>query len=109
MIARVWHGQTKTGSDADAYEAMLKPELLPGLAQAEGFRGSYLLRKDKLDEVEFVTIILWDSIDAIRAFAGPDYEASIVPEERRKYLSQHDAKAAHYQVVAMQTPDLNSK
>jgi heme-degrading monooxygenase HmoA len=101
MIARVWHGSTKPG-DADAYEAMLKPELLPGLSKAKGFRGSYLLRRSHGTEVEFITIIFWDSIDDVRAMAGPDYETSIIPEERRKYLCRHDAKAAHYEVVSRQ-------
>ena len=99
MIARVWHGSTKP-EHADAYEAMLKPELLPGISLAKGYRGSYLLRRSAGDEVEFITILLWDSIDNIRAVAGPDYEKSIVPEERRQYLSRHDAKANHYEIVA---------
>ena len=95
MIARVWHGYTKP-EDADAYEAMLKPELLPGIGRVKGYQSSYLLRRENGDEVEFITIMLWDSIEAIRAFAGQDYESSMVPEERRKYLSRHDVKAAHY-------------
>lgn len=104
MIARIWHGYTKP-EHADAYEAMLKPELLPGISQAPGYRGSYLLRRPTSAqtgaEVEFITIMLWDSIDAIRAVAGPDYEVSIIPEERRKYLSRHDARAAHYEVASV--------
>jgi heme-degrading monooxygenase HmoA len=78
MIARVWHGYTATGN-ADAYEAMLKPELLPGIASIPGYKSSYLLRKQAGDEVEFefVTIMLWDPLDAIRTFAGPEYEASV--------------------------------
>ena len=99
MIARIWHGSTKP-ADADVYEAMLKPELLPGIGKVKGYRASYLLRRDQGAEVEFVTIMLWDSLDAIRALAGEDYEASVIPEERRKYLSRHDAKAAHYQIVS---------
>jgi len=101
MIARIWHGSTKP-EDADAYESMLKPELLPGLSQVPGFRGSYLLRRPKGDEVEFITIILWESLEALKTFAGPDYEVSIIPEERRRYLSRHDDRAAHYEVVARQ-------
>ena len=99
MIARVWHGYTKP-EDAGAYEAMLKPELLPGIGQVKGYRASYLLRRERGDEVEFITIMLWDSMDAIRAAAGADYEAAIIPEERRKYLVRYDAKSAHYEVAA---------
>ena len=101
MIARVWRGYTKT-ADADAYESMLKPELLPGLSSVKGFRGSYLLRRPQGDEVEFITLILWDSLDDVRAIAGPDYGRAVIPEERRKYLTRHDAEAAHYEVVAKQ-------
>jgi heme-degrading monooxygenase HmoA len=105
MIARVWRGYT-TPEDADAYESMLKPELLPGLGKVRGFRGSYLLRRAADGEVEFITVILWDSLDDIRALAGADYEKSIIPEERRKYLTRHEAKASHYEVVARQSgPD----
>jgi heme-degrading monooxygenase HmoA len=99
MIARVWHGYAKP-EHADAYEAMLKPELLPGISKAKGYRGSYLLRRNLGKEVEFVTIILWDSIDALKAVAGSDYENSIIPEERLQYLSRHETKASHYEVAA---------
>ena len=99
MIARVWHGSTKP-EHADAYEAMLKPELLPGISKVPGFKGSYFLRRSVGNEVEFVTILLWESLDALKAFAGPDYELSIIPEERRKYLSKHEERAAHYEVVS---------
>ena len=99
MIARIWHGYTKP-EHADAFEAMLKPELLPGISMAKGYPGSYLLRRAKGKEVEFVTILLFESLDDIRAVAGADYEKSIIPEERRKYLARHDDKAAHYEVVA---------
>jgi heme-degrading monooxygenase HmoA len=99
MIARVWHGSTKP-ENADSYEAMLKPELLPGISKVPGFKGSYFLRRTVEDEVEFVTILLWESLDALKAFAGENYEISIIPEERRKYLSKHDEKAAHYEVIS---------
>jgi heme-degrading monooxygenase HmoA len=99
MIARVWRGYT-TPEHADAYESMLKPELLPGLSTKPGFRGSWLLRRAVGEEVEFITIILWDSLDAVRALTGPDYETAVVPEERRQHLAHHDLKAAHYDVAA---------
>ncbi len=103
MIARIWHGWTKPGH-ADAYEAMLKPELLPGLSKVKGYRGSYLLRRSAGDEVEFITIMLWDSIDAIRAVAGEDYETAVVPQERRQHLAHYDAKSEHYEIVSTDLP-----
>ena len=99
MIARIWHGSTKP-EHADAYEAMLQPELLPGISKVPGFKGSYFLRRSVGNEVEFVTILLWESLEALKAYAGPDYEISIIPEERRKYLAKHDERAAHYEVVS---------
>ena len=99
MIARVWHGYTKP-EHAGAYEAMLKPELLPGVSTRKGYRGSCLLRRPAGDEVEFITILFWDSLDDVRALTGPDYETAVVPEERRRYLSRFDARAAHYDVAS---------
>ena len=63
-----------------------------------------MLRRAVGDEVEFVTILLWDSIEGIRALAGADYETAVIPEERKKYLKRFDAKAAHFEVVSMQKP-----
>jgi heme-degrading monooxygenase HmoA len=101
MVARVWHGYTRP-EDADSYEAMLKPELLPGISKAKGYRGSYLLRRDIGAEVEFITILLWDSVGDIRAAAGhDDYETAIIPAERQRYLARYDAKAAHYEVASV--------
>jgi antibiotic biosynthesis monooxygenase (ABM) superfamily enzyme len=100
MIARVWHGYTEP-ENADAYEAMLKPEPLPGLGKVPGYRGSFLFRRNAGGEVEFITILLWDSVDAIRAVAGPNYETAVIPEERRKYLARFDAKAAHYEIASV--------
>ena len=100
MIARVWHGYT-TPDDAQAYENMLKPELLPGISKKQGYRGSYLLRRHLGTEVEFITILLWDSLDDVRAAAGhDDYETAIIPDERRRYLTRFDAKSAHYEIAA---------
>jgi heme-degrading monooxygenase HmoA len=100
MIARIWHGYTKP-EHADAYESMLKPELLPGISHVKGYRGSYLLRRTLDAEVEFITIMLWDSIEAIRAVTGPDHETAVIPEERRKYLARYDGKSAHYEVTSV--------
>lgn len=99
MIVRLWHGYTRP-EHADAYEAMLKPELLPGIGKLPGYRGSYLLRREAGNEVEFVTLIFWDSLEDIRAVAGSHYEKAVIPEERRKYLARYDEKAAHYEIAS---------
>ena len=99
MIARIWHGYTKP-EHAEAYEKMLKPELLPGLSKVKGFKGSYLLKKASEAEVEFVTIMLWESIDDIRSVGGPNYEIAIVPENRRELLTRFDERATHYEIAS---------
>jgi len=104
VIARVWRGWT-TPEGADGYESHLKPDLLPGLSRAKGFLGSHLLRRDVGGEVEFITVIFWESRESIRALAGLDYETAVIPEERRKYLRRFDAKAAHYEVVSSREPE----
>jgi len=105
VIARVWHGYTKP-EYADAYESMLKPELLPDISKVRGYKGSYLLRRRTGNEIEFITILLWESIDTIRAVAGADYETAVVPEERRKYLAHYDPKSTHYEIVSTHQVDL---
>ena len=101
MIARIWHGHTKP-EDADAYEAMLKPEMLPGIGKVPGYRGGYVLRRALEGEVEFITIMIWDSIEAVKAVAGPNYTVSIIPEDRLKYLSRHESHATHYEIQSIQ-------
>jgi heme-degrading monooxygenase HmoA len=104
MIARVWHGFT-TPEHAEAYASHLNPELLPGLATKKGFRGSYLLRRAVGNEIEFITVILWDSLDDVRAIAGHDYEKAVIPDDRLPLLSRYDARAAHYEVVSTSEPE----
>ena len=99
MIARIWHGWTKP-ENADAYASHLVPELLPGLSEKKGFQRSYLLRRAVGDEVEFITIILFGSLDDVRAIAGEDYERAVIPADRLPLLSRYDARAAHYEVIA---------
>ncbi len=101
MIARIWRGFTKP-EDAAAYEAMLKPELLPGLAAAKGYMGSFLGKRSNGSEVEFITIMLWESIDAIQAIAGPEFEKAVVPPERRRYLTRYETESAHYEIASAQ-------
>jgi heme-degrading monooxygenase HmoA len=98
VIARIWHGWTTPGN-ADAYEALLREEVLPGIDRIDGARGAYVLRDPRGDEVEFVTITLWDSLDAVRAFAGDDYEVAVVPPAARELLARFEERSRHYETV----------
>ena len=98
MIARLWHGWTSR-ENADAYEAVLKRAMLPGIQRVQGYRGAHLLRRDLGSEAEFVTLTLFESLEAVRAFAGEDYELAVVPPGARKLLSRFDARSLHYELV----------
>jgi heme-degrading monooxygenase HmoA len=64
-----------------------------------GYKGSYLLQRQCGGEVEFVSVMLWESLESLRAFAGPDYEKAIVPLQRRKVLSRYEQQSAHYEIL----------
>lgn len=99
MIIRIWHGWT-TPQNADAYEALLKEEIFVGIQdrRIRGYKGIELLRRDVGDEVEFITIMRFDSLDAVREFAGEDYELAVVPTKARAILSRFDDRSQHYEV-----------
>jgi heme-degrading monooxygenase HmoA len=101
MISRIWHGWT-TPENADAYESLLKNEIFVGIGkrQIAGYRGIHLLRRDLDDEVEFVTVMWFDSLDAVRAFAGKEYPVAVVPAKARAILKRFDARSQHYDVKA---------
>jgi heme-degrading monooxygenase HmoA len=103
MISRIWHGWT-TRENANAYESLLRAEILPGIHRVRGFKGAELLRRDANHqsaslEVEFVTITRFDSVEAVKEFAGEDYEVAVIEPEARKLLSHFDARSAHYETV----------
>ncbi len=101
MIARLWHGWTTPGN-ADAYESLLKEEIFVGILkrQIAGFHGIQLMRRDTGREIEFATIMLFDSLAAVREFAGEDYEAAVVPTSARALLARFDERSQHYEVRA---------
>jgi heme-degrading monooxygenase HmoA len=100
MIARIWHGWAR-GEEADAYERLVADEVLPAIYRIEGFVGYELLRAEgEGGETEFVTVTYFESLDAVRAFAGEDYEAAVVPPEARKLLTRFDERSRHYEVLA---------
>jgi len=98
VIGRVWRGVALV-ADADAYVAHLKRATLPALRAIPGHQGSYVLRRDSGGTVEFVVITLWDSLEAIGAFAGDDHEAAVVPAEAQRLLTAYDERAVHYDVA----------
>jgi antibiotic biosynthesis monooxygenase (ABM) superfamily enzyme len=101
MVWRIWHGWT-TPSNADAYEKLLKEEIFAYIEDRRipGYRGIRLLRRAMGSEVEFLTIMTFDDIEAVRQFAGQDYEAAVVPRKARDLLSRFDQRSQHYELSA---------
>ena len=99
MISRIWHGYTSP-ANADAYEALLKSEIFTGIKgrNITGFKEIQLFRRELPDETEFITVMWFDSLEAIRVFAGEDYEAAVVPPKARALLSRFDERSQHYEV-----------
>jgi heme-degrading monooxygenase HmoA len=99
MIKRIWHGYT-TPERADEYEALLRAEVIKGIEgkNIPGFWGIDVLRRPLGDEVEFITIMDFESLDNVKAFVGEDYEQAYVPDEARAILSRFDERSQHYEV-----------
>lgn len=100
MIVRIWHGWT-SHENAPAYQRLLEAEIFVGIhnRRIEGFRDIKLLRRGLADEVEFVTLMTFDSLEAVRAFAGADYEQAVVPPKARMLLARFDERSVHYELV----------
>jgi heme-degrading monooxygenase HmoA len=98
MIGRLWRGWT-TAELAPGYVAHLRQATFPALARIDGHEGAYALRRNRDDEVEFVVLTLWRSLDAVRAFAGDDYEVAVVPPEAERVLTRFDHIVAHFEVA----------
>jgi len=99
MIGRIWHGWT-TPENADVYENLLKTEIFPGIAakNVPGYREIQLFRRAQEKEVEFTTIMWFDSLDDVKQFVGEDYEKAHVPPSAREVLSRFDERSQHYEV-----------
>ena len=100
MICRLWRGWTLP-QNAEAYEQVVRGQVIPGIEARKipGFRHIDLMRRDLDEEVEFQTLMWFDSLDAIIAFVGKDYSVSHVPPAARAVLSRFDERAAHYEVI----------
>ena len=105
-ICRLWRGWT-TPDNADAYERVVRSEVIPGIEERRipGFRHIDLMRRDLGDEVEFQTLMWFDSLDAIRAFMGEDYAVSHVPAAAQAVLERFDERATHFEVIDRRTQD----
>lgn len=100
MICRIWHGWT-TEDNADAYEHLLRNEIVAGilLRKIPGFRAIEVFKRSVPDGIEFVTMMRFDSIEAVQRFAGPDYEMAVVPPAARQLLTRFNNRSAHYSVI----------
>ena len=99
-VKRIWHGWT-TPKNAEIYQELLHKEIFPGIEAKEipGYQYAELFRRDLDSEVEFVTILTFDSIEDVIAFQGKDYEKCYVPDAAQKVLKRWDKLAAHYEFV----------
>lgn len=98
MIARIWRGAVRK-SDGDAYAGYMQHTGIPGYSSTPGNRGAWMLRRDAGENTEFLMFTLWDSIDAIKKFAGPDYDTAVFYPEDDRYLVERERTATHYLVA----------
>ena len=100
MIARIWHGWTKP-ENAKAYEDMLRDEIFPGIAgrKIEGYHDAELFIRDDGEEVEFVTLLRFDSMKAVKEFAGEDQSKPVIYPKAEALLTRMDQRSQHYRIV----------
>ena len=99
MIGRLWHGWTKR-ENSDRYEQFVRTEVLPSYYKIPGYKGAYFFRREQQNETEFVALTFFADMQAVRRFAGDDYEAAVVPPEARKLLSRFEKQSRHYEMVS---------
>ncbi len=97
-VVRVWRGQAEP-RNADAYARHVTTRVFPSLKTIAGHRGAYLLRRPISGRVEFLAVTLWDSLEAVKKFAGSDPDVAIVEPEARAVLAEFDEFARHYEVA----------
>jgi antibiotic biosynthesis monooxygenase (ABM) superfamily enzyme len=102
MITRLWRGWTAS-RNADAYERFLLTSLFPSMRSIPGFRGADVLRRDDAGEIEFVTLTRFDTLEAIRQFAGEQYETPVLEPEAVALLSRYDERAQHFMTSSFTT------
>ncbi|MCH9652181.1 MAG: antibiotic biosynthesis monooxygenase [Deltaproteobacteria bacterium] len=99
-VKRIWHGWT-TLENADNYRKLLHDEVFPGIEakRIPGYMSIELLRRDLEDEVEFITIMTFQSLQNVIDFQGEDYSRCYVPNEAQKLLKRWDQFSSHYEAV----------
>jgi heme-degrading monooxygenase HmoA len=103
MIARTWRGAVRR-EDGDAYAAYMQDTGVAGYANTPGNRGVWMLRRDIGEVTEFVMFTLWDSLDAVKSFAGANHETAVFYPEDDRFLVERDLTSAHYDVAAQVRP-----
>jgi heme-degrading monooxygenase HmoA len=98
MIARIWRGWAPQATAGD-YQRHYQSEVSGHLRAVDGFRGARLLRRDDGQEVMFTSITWFDNLDAVRRFAGDDYQQAVVEEAARQALSRWDERVSHHEVA----------
>src|SRR5262249_39530303 len=102
-IARIWKGRTLE-SKADEYEAYLNQSGITKIRATPGNLGAYVLRRTSDGKTEFVVISLWESVDAVRRFAGPDYQRAVILPKDRQYLLEVEPNVVHYEIARTDLP-----
>lgn len=111
MICRMWRGWT-TPLHADTYENYLRVDLFPRVKVDlgdRGYRGFHVLRVERESEVEFVTLVWFDSLDAVRSFAGPDHEIPVITAKAHTLLSRYAERVEHFELSASSWSDFQAK
>jgi heme-degrading monooxygenase HmoA len=98
VIARVW-GARATAANAPRYAEHLRDAVIPTLREVDGYRGTRLLQHEDGDEVEIVVVTWWDSLEAVRGFAGADIEQAVVEDEAAALLIRYDERVHHFDLA----------
>jgi heme-degrading monooxygenase HmoA len=104
MIARIWKGAVRKG-DGDAYAEYMRRTGVAAYAGTPGNRGVWMLRRDVEDRTEFLMFTLWDSLEAVKGFAGEDHETAVFYPEDDRFLVERELTSSHYQVDTYRPPD----
>jgi antibiotic biosynthesis monooxygenase (ABM) superfamily enzyme len=102
MIARIWYGWT-TPENADRYEKLMREEVLLEIARRSipGYKGAELFRREAGEEMEFITMLRFETLAAVKVFAGKDYQKPVIPPEAKRLLKRHSERSLHYSVVPL--------